>query len=77
MKILHVISFERNRTLDHRKQDDACTPKIGFESLVTFVSNNLWRDIGGSTALLEHLLTVFHLLTYAKICDFYVSLPVK
>ena len=77
MQVLHVISFEWDRTVKHSEQYDTCTPKISFEPFVTFVPNDFWGDVGGCSTLLKHRLSMFHLLTYTKICNFDITLPVE
>ena len=76
VQVLHVISFERDRAIQHSEQDNACAPKISFESFVAFVSDDFWCDVGGCPTLLEHCLPFFDLLTNTKICDFNIAFTV-
>lgn len=77
VQLLHARGLEGHRTDQHRVKANPCTPYIHFETFVTFVLKDLWRDVGRGAALLGHTLRIRgDLAGDSKICyfDFAVSI---
>jgi len=77
VQVLHVICFERHRSVQHREQNDSRAPQISFEAPVAFVSNDLGRDVGGRTALLVHGFVFLDGLADAEVSNLDVALTVE
>jgi len=60
VKLLHALGFEWHSAIEHRKEDDACTPYV-YVKPVALVPENFRRYVRWRATLLAHDLTFLDL----------------
>ena len=58
MQLLHSHSPERHRADEHDVETDTSRPHVALETSIAFASDHFRRDVGGSSALLMHLVVL-------------------
>ena len=69
MQVLHVVSLEGHRAVEHGIEDNTGAPQVSLEARVATVPDDLWGDVGGGTTLLPHDLSCANLFAYTEICN--------
>ena len=77
MKVLHVVRLEWHCAVKHREKHDTSAPQVRFESLVTFVLDDLGRDVGRRSTLLVHGLPGLDCLRHTEVGNFDAALSIK
>ena len=77
MQVLHVSPFERDISIEHGEEHNACTPHINCPSVIALLRDDFRRYVSRCAALIIEDLTRLHSLSNSKICYLDVSLIIE
>lgn len=77
MKLVHVCTFERNCSIQHCKQNNTTRPYIWSLSIIPFVHEHFWSNVGRSTTLISQNFLFLNYSRYSKITKLELSLMIE
>ena len=77
LQLGHIVGLEGHSTVEHGVEDYASRPDVDFEAKVALVAQDLWSNVGGSSALLGHFLTLFDYFPDSKVADLHLTVRIE